>query len=61
MASDLLSQKRSELLKALVDHLDGRNDYVGLGLLHELLEFSNIQLTVISDRMEALGKLGAEL
>ena len=48
-AAALLKEKRSEVLKQLVEHLRERDDYVALELLRELLEISNIQFTLVTD------------
>ena len=48
-ASALLKGKRKEVLAALVTHLDKSNDDDGLALLHELLEISNMQFTLVTD------------
>ena len=55
-ASELLKNKRKEVLAALVAHLDKRNDDDGLALLLELLEISNMQYTLLADlTAKALG------
>jgi hypothetical protein len=53
--ADLLTAKRKEVLAALVNHLDAKDDGAGLELLLELLEISNIQYTIVADRMAAIG------
>ncbi len=49
MDAALLKGKRSEVLKALATHLQERDDDTALELLHELLEISNMQFTLVAD------------
>jgi hypothetical protein len=55
----LLKGKRSEVLKALANHLHERDDDAGLALLHELLEISNMQFTLVADSVAAV--IGAKI
>jgi hypothetical protein len=48
-AAALLKGKRSEVLKALANHLHERDDDTGLALLQELLEISNMQFALVAD------------
>jgi len=55
----LLKGKRIEVLKALANHLHERDDGAGLALLHELLEISNMQFTLVADSVAAV--IGAKI
>lgn len=45
----LLKAKRSQVLRALTEHLQNRGDDDALELLHELLELHNVQATLVAD------------